>query len=390
MAKKKLLDVDPDNPKTWVKEPQPEEIYDEEDAEIDEVFAGFPQNEPCIELFRINALKGGRPLFLEEMTPASFSFAAVTEKYGGGKYFARAKYKNGQKIRCPFEIEGDPFPVRRAPQEYQPKIPGSAGPSIGFPANFTVEQPAKELAGENTLGDILKSLVAQRDNSEMHFLQKLQIYKDLFASKSDTPIEQALTMFQKGIEMAGNIQGGSENPWLFVLRELKEPLSKALDTVQLAMKAPPKQVNPFGAAKPVQVNHPVPGQPTPAPPTQVPSEPMTDEDKLIQLQLRALLPFLINGATRNADPDAYVDVVLDQVPESAYTRLLDWLSRPDCLDQIAALEPGIRFQADWWTALRHGLIAAVTEITTDGVRNVQPELHSKPSTVDSASSDETP
>jgi hypothetical protein len=108
MAKKK--EADPNDPQTWAPAGVVNTIHPD-DSELDEVLAALPQTEACIELFRINP-QGGRPLFLESLQPSVFSLAYVTGKFGGGRYIASAKYIDGSRHKMPFEIEGEPIPVR--------------------------------------------------------------------------------------------------------------------------------------------------------------------------------------------------------------------------------------------------------------------------------------
>lgn len=357
MAKRKAhpLDRDPANPGTWQQEQVADQVYDPDDEEIDQVFAQFPQNEPCLELFRIHP-QGGRPLFLENVTPSLFSFGYVTGRYGGGKYYARGKYKDGSRVRLPFEIEGDPFPVKRiAPIETTPSQ--STQLSATQPALSGFSEPIQiQGEGNQALVSIMRSLIHEMRNSEQQFLEKMKLYKELFApaQRTEAPLDTALNMFQRGVEMAGAVGGeGGISPWLLVLRELKEPLGKIVDTVQMAIQHPPKPA-PVGTLATAPKLPGISPTPEPAP------EPSSQPD-IVMVQLKAILPLLINGATKNTEPGLYVDFVLDQMPESAYVQLKDWLTKPGCLDALAAIEPGIRFQSEWWNELRTGLLVAFSE-----------------------------
>lgn len=341
------------DPATWMREPSPEMIRDQDDAELDEVFSDFPQNEACIQLFRVNA-QGGRPMFLEQLSPAMFSLAYVTERYGGGRYQAKGRYKDGSKVRMPFEIEGEPFPVKRVlPGSMNPLEP--ARPRESAPALEYMPQPGGDF--QTALLGMMKTLLQEVRGSETQMLEKMKLYKELFAPapQKEAPLDQALSMLKQGIEL-GSSSGGGEGPnlWLLALDKLKEPLTKIVDTIQVAVTSP----------RPIAVN---PAVPTPA--GVAPSVTQQEDDMLILLKM--VLPSLINGAAKNADPLVYVDFLLDQVPESMYPKLLEWLERPDCLDRLASIEPGIRFQRDWWISLRGQLIAALRG--DNGVSALQPE-----------------
>lgn len=377
------------DPKTWEAEPARESVVQfDEDTELDQVFSDFPQNESCIEIFRTNA-QGGRPVFLEEIAPAQFSMAYVTSAYGGGKFIAKGKYKDGSRVRMPFEIEGDPIPLRR-------KVP-QGGPVVIPAANGNPATVAPELAalardggsGEMVaiLGTLMKTMVQEMKGSEVQMLEKLRLYKELFApgaAAPATPIEQALSMFKQGIELGSAANGNGEGgfPWMLALDKMKDPITKLIETVQTAMIASraPANVTPRTPAAPTAPGVPiaeVPAQPSPY------SDPGTIQpnpgDPMLAM-VKMVMPALVNGATNNANPDVYVDFLLDQVPRSAYDSLRSFLMTDDCLDKIATVEPGIRFQKDWWVSLRSGLLEALNEELGHAVRSLHTSESADPTT----------
>lgn len=350
---------------TWEKEPPTDHIVDHEDAELDDVFSDFPQNEACIELFRTNA-QGGRPAFLEQIAPAMFSLAYVTENYGGGRYIAKGKYKDGSRVRMPFDIEGAPLPVKR-------KIPEGGTPTVQPIGPAPVERVIEQTGGNDlqaALLGVMKSMIGEMRGSEMQMLEKMRVYKELFApagSQQQAPVDQAINMLMKGVEL-GSINGGGDgsNLWLMGLKELKEPLTKLMETIQTAMIAgrQPTNVTPRPA-----VAGPVPAQPAPA--QAAPVQPTPTEGDPMLAMVKMFLPALINGATRNADPDMYVDFILDQCPASAYDSLRLFLMKDGCLDELATIEPGIRFQQEWWVNLRAGLLDSLNEQLGHAIRPIQ-------------------
>lgn len=345
---------DPNDPRTWQDDtPATYVVQPDEDTELDEVFADFPQNEACIELYRVNA-QGGRPMFLEQLSPAMFSMAYVTERYGGGRYFAKGKYKDGSKKRMPFEVEGDPIPVKRRAYQVDPLAPvlpaGAAPPSV--------ERIIETSGGDNAaILALVRTMITEMKNSETGILEKMRLYKELFAQpeKQSTPVEQAISMLKQGIELGAANQGGEGGfPWLMVLDKLKEPLTKLADTVHHAVTSRSVANVPVQPVQPSPPGQPAAPVPAPEATAPTPSEP-------VLAMVRGVLPMLITGAARNSDPQLYVDLLLDQLPGSAYTALRQWLQQPDCLDQLAHIEPGIRYQYDWWVNLRSLLVSALEE-----------------------------
>jgi len=350
------------------------ETRDAEDSEMDNVFADFPQNDNCIELWRILP-QGGRPRFLEQLTPLTFSFAYVTEMYGGGRYIAKGKYKDGSMIKMPFEIEGDSIPVKR-------KIPagvtmGQPGPMFAPPVFEKSGDDAKDF--QTTMMAMLQTIVSQLQGSEMQMLEKMKIYKQLFSGPDhpEAPLDQALNMFKQGVELASMNGGGggdSSNFWLMAIDRLKEPLGKIVDTIQAAVvqgKARPAQPAPASGPVPVSMPAATVGEEV---------KPPQGEPDMIMLFVRSVMPALVNGAAKNADPANYVDFLLDQVPAGSYDALRAWLLVPDCLEKLAVIEPGIRFQQEWWVSLRSGLLEALNEELGHAVRSVHPESNSDPAT----------
>lgn len=206
--------------------------------------------------------------------------------------------------------------------------------------------------------------------------------KELFGSSNQqsgpqATVDQVTSMLMKGIELAGKAgTGGETNIWIELARELKEPLGKGLDALQMALagrQAP---------QKPVMVAPPMGHVATQAQPAQ--AEPGQGDggsmNTAVLMQVRSVVPMLINGAAKNSDPQMYVDLILDQIPESLYPSLRDWLIRPDCLDLLAQLEPGIRYQQDWWVSLRSMLIESLTEELGHGLTAVQSPENPKPPT----------
>lgn len=349
---------------TWENDVSTRTVQTNDDEEMDEVFSDMPGNEACIQLYRIKQ-QGGRPTYLCEIRPSEWSLAYVKERFGGGRYSAKGKYRDGRKKRTIFDIEGEPLPdAKTGPEKPEPIAVQPIAPL--FPANAQPQYAGN--AFESTILTLMKQLIQQTQQSETQMLEKMRLYKELFAApeRKEAPLEQALSMLKQGIEL-GAAQGGGDggNIWLLALDKLKDPLTKIVDTVNLAITSQGLQRNPGTL-------------PTPAPGAPVPSTPNQGDPMLTVL--RAVLPSLINGAAKNTDPNQYVNWLLDQLPEGAYAGFKNWLNEPDCLDRLAMIEPGVRYQRNWWIELRAALIEAMNEESQDGFDSVQPQHNPEPST----------
>lgn len=386
-AAKLNADDETDKPENWKDGGRTERIVLTTDDELDEILADSPQNEACIELSRINA-QGGRPAFLEDMMPSAFSYGYVTKTYGGGRYMAKAKYANGDKKKMFFEIEGDPFPVRRKYVATNPDAP--VLPNMPRSVETEVLQPVRAdgVGLEGMLANLVSQMMRQTQNTETQILEKMKMYKELFGNNQPTkeaPLDQLLSMFQKGVELAGKGGGGGdENFWISIAREVKDPLMKLAETVHSAVTSgrQPTQVNPLPGQGSIPANQ---GGGPIQPGAQVAPQPGDPMLALLPI-IKQVLPTLVNAATKNLDTEFYASMVIDQTPETAYPGFRDWLMKPGCLDQLAFLEPGVRFQRDWWEELRGELLKQLTE-PTDADSTIQPLENSNPSNESATHSD---
>ena len=78
----------------------------------------------------------------------------------------------------------------------------------------------------------------------------------------------------------------------------------------------------------------------------------------------AYLPQLIKLAVQKKDPSFYADVVLDQVPESAHSFLVETASRPDVMAYLTSLHPGVKEHEAWFLEFVKGIREAYEEEPT--------------------------
>ena len=344
--------------------PAPDPI-DPVDEELDTVFADFPQNEACIELYRTSD-KGGRAAFIEDIMPSEFSFGYVCRVYGGGKYIAKGKYQDGSVAKRSFEIEGPSFPIKR-------KVPASDpvthGP-VDRQAVPVVEIPRREdgsfdgAAVMASMMNMMKAMIQETKGSKADWLSEMREMRAIFGTgdKPVTPVAEAISMLKQGIELGSAAGGDGGIPWMLIVDKLQGPITELVSAL---------------TRKPTMVNPPpgVPLQPPPMPgPTASSPQPETvNMETMLLTALKGMLPILCTGAAREADPANYVDFLLDQIPEKFYPTAKSWLEKSDCLDQLAAMDPGIRYQEKWWVLLRDGLLQALNEELGHAPRTVQPE-----------------
>ena len=351
---------------------QPEPV-DPTDEQLDEVFREFPQNDACLELWRTTE-KGGRPVFVDDLMPSEFSFGAVCKEWGGGKYLIKGKYKDGSTIKRSFEIGGEPFPIkRRVPQ-------GNPEPSASIPAqptNSTVEMARRDDGSYDMAALItgvmstFQKIVAEMKTSEDQVLDKMVKYKALFGheEKTQTPVAEAISMIKTGIELGSTAQGGDGGfPWMMALDKLQGPLTELVSTIKAAITHRPGAVTlPTAGTAPNPVTGPGPGQP--AQPTQEPP----NMEMILKSAVNHVLPNLVTGAAKEAEADFYADFLLDQIPRRFYATAKTWLEKPDVLDQLQAMNPGVTEYRDWFESLRVELLKSLNQELGYATGTIQPE-----------------
>lgn len=343
-----------------VKDPGVE--IDVDDQAMQQAVMGMASTERYVRLYRIND-QGGRPKLIESLIPQDFNETYVQSRFGGGRFQAKWIDKSGRLYKYPFEIEGKPkFPddeeepdetfqtVQPGVQTFQPSQP--AGPSF------------MEIIG--LMNEARKD--ARMENAEMMRMM-MEGLRPQAAVQAPSGIEQTLGFVKELLPIIG--QGGGEPmPWYAnVLLQLKDPLTKLLDTANTVVAN-------SGRPQPAPMR---PTQPMLKPNPVVQPEPKEETDMILS-QFKSYLPVLLRGAAKNTDPTVYVEMILDQVPSMAYDALRKWLLEPGCLDKLVAVEPGIQFQVEWWESLRGGLLEALNEELGNGVRSIQPESDTVPPT----------
>ncbi len=319
----------------WEAEKKEEEI-DSEDQEMESIRNSLPGGVRCISVYRMHkAGLGGRPKFIAEIPPEQFRESFIQEVYGGGSYFGRWTKKDGSTIRYPFDIEG-PEKILESAQDHHQR-----GGEEEEQRQISI-QPAQP-TGMNPM-DVMRMIQDARKEAR----EEMRMMLELMRPTQQTPdmTKQVFDIVEKIAPMMSGGDGGG-SPLMMVLAQFKEPIIKLVDSISSAAMRPAQPVYPSTGRPTIQ--------PNPA------SAPTQSEEDMIKLMVKQFLPVFINAATKNADPNLYADMVLDQVPESAYPKLKEWLEKSTCLEEIASLEPGVRYQQEWWNSLRASILMAMLE-----------------------------
>lgn len=350
-GKKKLKNLVEDA--DTVEEKDRDEVIHDDDRTVDEIVQEIPGGVRTIKLFRHpDGPRGGRPTYLCEIAPDSFSVEYVKKCYGGGSYFFRWRNENGKRVRTDFDIEG---PRKKFKDEEDPDL-SEAGSEDGASELLSLllkkrkeedeEEERSNHHRNNPDGnggisaiELMKLLQQAQEQGEARIMKMMEFIRPQPQSPDMT--KQVFDIVEKVMSISP--AGGDGNPWITTLAMFKDPLSKIVDTIQAA-------VNKQGA---------VPSNPPPQSAQQVQHVPQ--ETDVVTMMLKQYLPLFVSAAARNADPQTYADMVLDQVPENQYPSLSAWINRPDCLEGLCTIEPGIRYQQDWWIALRLAIIEGLND-----------------------------
>lgn len=349
--KKKILDEDSEmEKKGFSAERTAEEEVDYEDQEIGSMFDGMPSGVRCISIFRITGgERGGRPKFISQIAPECFEEPFIQEHFGGGLYFARWKKKDGKILRSKqMEIDGPPKeqvlstkPERDEEDEGPIRVQGERSyPSQG-PEN-----------GNLSAIELFKLINDERREARAEAREEMRTLLELMKPQpqSADTTRQVFDIVEKVMSMAQAGGGDGSNPWMTALAMFKDPLTKIVDTVQMAVNRPA-----VPSVPPVSRPNPPTPQLQPAQPPQP-----TQEADVVTLMLSRYLPMFIEAASTGEDAGIYADMIIAKVPETQYAVLQQWLERPDCLDGLVQINPAVGYQKAWWIELRQLLLESLT------------------------------
>lgn len=191
------------------------------------------------------------------------------------------------------------------------------------------------------------------------------------------PMATAITLFELLADKAGN--NGARADWLDVVKEgvkvlgpsvggaIEATITQARENVQAHQVAQQQngatQVAGNGSGSVEHAALPAP-QPAPNPHIQRAASEAGMLDLLPHLPwLKAQLAKLANAAARNRDPELYAAMFLEELPAGLTPqRVLEMLSRPDWLNQLARFEPAIvDATVPWWTRLQSLIVGMIRE-----------------------------
>lgn len=344
-----------------------------EDVKVKRLLASIPGGTKCLSVFRYPVgNKGGRPSYIDDISPDQFSYQSIKQMFGGGKFSIEWEDEHGAVTKSILEVEGPRFtfdeeeessketPILKAVHDEEDNPV-----QVQAQRNYSDQGPG--YGGISPL-ELMKVIQEAQDRGEARILKILELTKPERVEQSPDMTKQIFDLAEKVVGMSSQMGGGGEvSPLISALAMFKDPILKIVDTIHTAVNRPsvPPPVHNIQTAQPVQQVQ------------QVQPNPPQQEADVITLMLRNYLPMFIQAAATGADPVTYADMILDQIPESQYPLLSAWINKPDCLEGLVAFNPAIRYQQAWWVALRQAIIEGLNDAA-----NIQPDSTSEQSQQD--------
>jgi len=322
---------------------------DPQDAKVRKIFAAMPGGLKCLSVFRYpEGNKGGRPQYLDDITPDQFDFQTIKAMFGGGRFFVRWDNEDGTETKSNFDIAGP----------YMNFDGGESQSAQHEPETITMPQQVQQGQVQPSIDPmmLMKMMREAEDRGEQRMLKMMEIMRPVVQAPPPQATDQVFSLVEKIVPLIGQGGGDGMSPWLIALNQFREPIMKIVEAVSTAATRP---------------SYPMSGPPPqPAVQPNPPKPPTPEEPDMIKLLIRQYLPVFVNAARSHSNPDIYADMVLEQVPENLYPKLASWLNSPTWFQDITAIEKNVEFQAGWWNLLRTSILEGMTP--EDAESNVQP------------------
>jgi hypothetical protein len=287
--------------------------------------------------------------FLFRTSPDELTGGEIMERcrdgYGTGDY--RIHIRAGSRL-----VKNAPFSVERI-QGPDPAlgVPAAVNQGLGIAEVIAMMQSSNDKMAlmfsetMRAMGEAMKGNAAPAFNpAEMQasLIQSLAALKSM-TDKPDTAPADPVAMLIQGITLAKelNPKEGDTNSSDILLEGIKQFAPAIAQATQM------------GAAR---LSPPTNGAPPAGPPLDPQASADADREKEVNMRnfmLKQQLTWLIKQAESGKDPDLYAELLLDQVGETA---VLEFIAKPDALDQLAAINPGVVGQRIWFERLRDAIL----------------------------------
>jgi len=316
--------------------------------------------------------KGNATTWVDSFTPSEMDIEqlmiGLRDNYGGGKFKITVREKG--MIRKSKIIDIEPLPkkpeidqaqiVRELQAEQQKE---SGGMAEIFARMMEANQQAQQHNADQQrqfMETMVTALAGRNDNQSQGpsmqetIMAVAELHKLSAPAKAIDPTEMIL----KGVELVGAIRGGDGDGEANIYSVLSKALGSFGGTLSQAMAS-------AGTPMPGQFTAPAPGQPqaqlaapeTEQAPGLQPGKPTLAPDHALA-PFEPYIDYMITLANKNANPELYAEVIVDQLgPELAYA----WLATQDGLDTLARELPKVQPHMNWFMVVGR----AVDELTRE-------------------------
>lgn len=333
---------------------------------------------------------------------ADYSMDRVQQVYGGGYYrlrFCTEDHKIcGQRQliidpSLPFKNPAAPAVAPAPTQAQQDLLPlvkellaskaGPAGPSdstmLGM---FTLMMEQNKQANER----FEKMLLAMNNNAKPPTIDPLTLkLLELQLSKERTPMAELLESFSAFKKITGGKTGDDDDEPLTIWDKAGKvlgPIAEGLAAKYLVGGEGGDEIVPrraiaagteTAAAAPAETNGALPAAAAPlAPVTQFPNPRPTNTpmNAMVQMKVNQLMAAAVAAAKKNADPVAFANELLDEVPPKFYENVEAMAKSENWFETLFAKTApggGVGYHPDalaakeWLTKMRDALVAALAE-----------------------------
>jgi len=281
--------------------------------------------------------------FLFRTNPDEMTGGEIMERcrdnYGTGDF--RVHIRKGSRL-----VKNAPFSVEAKKEPDPASVQANSGMDITAVMammqennNRTMQmfsETMKAVAGQNNNAPVFDPVAAQAS-----LMQQLAALKQMSEPKDDS--KSAVTMLIQGIELASKLapKDGETNSTDVLLEGIKQ-FAPAIASMANMPRAPAPGTG-------AQIGPPLDAQ----------AAADAEREKNMGIRnmvLRQQLGFLVKQAESGKNPDLYAELLLDQLGEVV---VLDFIAKPDALDQLGTINPGVMGQRVWFEQLR----AAILELT---------------------------
>lgn len=258
--------------------------------------------------------------YICDLETADFSPEVIKSRFGGGEFTVKA-YNEKSKLTLNQRlcIEGDPVIAA-------PPLPGAhVAPALDVTALIAGMQESNRtmLAG-------LAQMLQPQQNSEIQVLEKMAMYKNLFAQPQQ-PQANSLDMFMKGLEFAREVipkNGGAETTGMDVMLEAVKGFAPALGELTHKINAQSAVASTAALQNPgIQ-----------------PQSQLQNEDAMLKMYLT----MLVNYAKAGKDPQLYAELIADNLNDDQLSQLL---SENDLMAKLISMNGDIANYRPWFESV---------------------------------------